>query len=323
MPTPVVVFTQQGLDALSATDELDPVLVDAADRSTWPDSARAVVAAGESTDGVLDVVRGVPGVEVVQILAAGVEAWLGKLPEGVTLVNGRGAHGGSTAEWAVTVLLALRRGIPGFVRQQDRHEWTEVRSPGLQGAHVLVVGAGDLGEQTRRRLDGFGCTITLVARTARDGVRGVDELPDLLPDADAVVLVLPLTDATRGLVDAAFLARMKDGAASSTAPGDPSSTPTRSSPSCRPGASWPGSTSPTPSPSPPTTRCGTRPACCSPRTSAGTPTARASARGRWPATSCSWSRVESGRRTPSARRTERTHQRRRTTRLVVLRAAAA
>lgn len=213
MPLPVIVFTQEGLDTLTGLDDLEPVLVDSSDRSTWPASARAVVTAGESTEGVLDVVEAVDGVEVVQTLSAGVEAWLGRVPEGVSLVNGRGAHGGSTAEWAVTVLLALRRGIPGFVRQQDRREWAEVGSPGLQGAHVLVVGAGDLGEQARRRLDGFGCTVTLVARTARDGVRGIDDLPDLLPDADAVVLVVPLTDATRGLVDAAFLARMKDGAA--------------------------------------------------------------------------------------------------------------
>ena len=212
MPITVVVFTQQGLDALSGVDELEPVLVDTADRSTWPQQARAVVTAGESPEGVLQVVEAVEGVEVVQTLSAGVEAWLGRLPEGVQLVNGRGAHGGSTAEWAVTVLLALRRGIPGFVRQQDAHEWREVGSPGLQGAHVVVVGAGDLGEQTRRRLDGFGCSVTLVGRTARDGVRGVDELPGLLPGADAVVLVVPITDATRGLVDAAFLARMKDGA---------------------------------------------------------------------------------------------------------------
>ncbi|MFC3688595.1 2-hydroxyacid dehydrogenase [Aquipuribacter hungaricus] len=213
MPSTVIVFTQEGLDALSGADELEPVLVDAGDRSTWPGSARAVVAAGASSDDVLEVVRAVEGVEVVQTLSAGVETWLGRLPDGVSLVNGRGAHGGATAEWAVTVLLAMRRGIPGFVRQQDRHDWSDAGSPGLQGAHVLVVGAGDLGEQTRLRLDGFGCTVTLVARTAREGVRGTDELPELLPDADAVVLVVPLTDATRGLVDAAFLARMKDGAA--------------------------------------------------------------------------------------------------------------
>ena len=213
MPSTVVVFTQEGLDALSGSDELHPVLVDVSDRTTWPPSARAVVAAGAPTGAVLDVVEAVAGVEVVQTLSAGVEAWLGRLPDDVSLVNARGAHGGATAEWAVTALLALRRGIPGFVRQQDRHDWSDATAPGLQGANVLVVGAGDLGEQTRRRLDGFGCTVTLVARTARDEVRGIDDLPALLPDADAVVLLVPLTESTRGLVDAAFLSRMKDGAA--------------------------------------------------------------------------------------------------------------
>ena len=53
---------------------------------------------------------------------------------------------------------------------------------------------------------------TRVARTARPGVHGIDELPGLLPDADVVVLIVPLTDQTRGMVDAAFLGRMRDGA---------------------------------------------------------------------------------------------------------------
>jgi phosphoglycerate dehydrogenase-like enzyme len=55
-------------------------------------------------------------------------------------------------------------------------------------------------------------SLTQVARTARPGVHGIDELPDLLPEADVVVLIVPLTDETRGMVDAAFLARMRDGA---------------------------------------------------------------------------------------------------------------
>jgi phosphoglycerate dehydrogenase-like enzyme len=59
---------------------------------------------------------------------------------------------------------------------------------------------------------GFDPEITYVARTARDGVRSTDELPELLPDADVVVLVVPVTPETTGLVDAAFLAAMKDGA---------------------------------------------------------------------------------------------------------------
>ncbi len=208
----VVVLSEPARSRLADVAGLDVVLVDLDDPSSYPSSARAVVTESESPQGLARLLVRVEGIEVVQILAAGVERWAGALPEGVSLVNARGAHGGSTAEWAVTALLAIRREIPTFVRQQQQREWTERRSAGLQGAHVVILGAGDLGEQTRLRLAGFGCRTTLVARTARDGVRPVTDLPELLPTADAVVVVIPLTDQTRGLVDAAFLAALPDGA---------------------------------------------------------------------------------------------------------------
>lgn len=212
-PLRVLVFSTAARDALDGVDELEPVLVDASDPSTFPDEAAALVAGRATPEEVGHVLDRVKGVSVVQLLSAGVEHWLGELPEGVDLVNARGAHGGSTAEWAVTALLALRREIPLFVEQQRTRTWRTRTSPGLQGAHVVVLGAGDLGEQTRRRIDGFDARVTLVGRTARDGVRAMSELPELLPTADAVVVVVPLTDETRGMVDAGFLASMPDGAA--------------------------------------------------------------------------------------------------------------
>lgn len=212
-PMRVLVLSADGRDALSDTPELDVVLVDAADPATFPTHARAVVAGRATPDEVALVLARVHDVEVVQLLSAGVEHWVGRLPEGVQLVNARGAHGGSTAEWAVTALLALRREIPLFVEQQRTRTWRGRTSPGLQGAHVLVLGAGDLGEQTRRRLDGFDARVTLVGRTGRDDVRALADVHELLPTADAVVVVVPLTDETRGMVDAGFLAAMPDGAA--------------------------------------------------------------------------------------------------------------
>ena len=78
------------------------------------------------------------------------------------------------------------------------------------------MGFGSIGRAIARRLRGFECEVVAVARTARevDGVpvHPVDALPELLPDADVVILIVPLTSATRGMVDAAFLARMRDGA---------------------------------------------------------------------------------------------------------------
>lgn len=211
-PMRVVVLSDEARTRLADVPGLDVVQVDIDDPTTYPSSARAVVAERESGDGLERLLDQVAGIDVVQVMSAGVERWAGSLPEGVSLVNARGAHGGSTAEWAVTVLLAVRREIAAFVQQQDRGEWAEQRSPGLQGAHVVILGAGDLGEQTRLRLSGFGCRVTMVARSAREEIKAVADLPDLLPTADAVIVVIPLTDETRGLVDAAFLAAMPDDA---------------------------------------------------------------------------------------------------------------
>jgi phosphoglycerate dehydrogenase-like enzyme len=79
---------------------------------------------------------------------------------------------------------------------------------------VLIVGAGSIGRAVERHLAPFDVTVSRVARTTRpaEDVHAVDKLPELLPHADVVVLLVPLTDATRGLVDASFLAAMPDGA---------------------------------------------------------------------------------------------------------------
>jgi phosphoglycerate dehydrogenase-like enzyme len=154
----------------------------------------------------------VPGLRLVQLLTAGAENWVGRLPEGVGLADCRGAHGGATAEWIVAAMLAVYRELPAFVRRQDQARWDQRQTPELAGKRVLIVGAGDVAEHTVRRLAPFEVATTLVGRRARDGVHGIEEVSDLLPHHDACVVVVPLTGATRGLVDAAFLAAMPDGA---------------------------------------------------------------------------------------------------------------
>lgn len=150
--------------------------------------------------------------EVVQTLTAGVDNLRDAVPDGVMLCNGRGIHDTSTAELALTLILASLRGIPEFVRAHERHEWRPKWRPALADRRVLLVGYGAIGEAVEARLAPFEVDVVRVARSARDGVHPIGELPDLLSSADVVVLLVPLTDATRGLVDAGFLARMKDGA---------------------------------------------------------------------------------------------------------------
>ena len=153
-----------------------------------------------------------PRLRVVQLLSAGAENFAGRLPEGVVLCNARGAHTPSTAEWAVTAALAAQRAIPFFVREQDAGRWSHSTHRSLVGARVLVIGAGDIGRAIGRMLAGFDVELTYVARTAREGVRAMSDLPELLPHADVVVLIVPVTAETRGMVDAEFLAAMPDGA---------------------------------------------------------------------------------------------------------------
>jgi phosphoglycerate dehydrogenase-like enzyme len=164
---------------------------------------------GELSDEVLGAL---PRLRLVQLMSAGAEKFVGRLPEGVWLCNARGAHTPSTAEWAVTAMLAAQRGIPHFTREQDAGRWSPRTEHSMVRARVLMVGAGDIGRAIGRMLAGFDVELTWVARTAREDVHGFDELPELLPYADVVVLIVPVTPQTTGMVDASFLAAMPDDA---------------------------------------------------------------------------------------------------------------
>ena len=162
-------------------------------------------------DASVEPITRMPRLRVVQTLTAGVDNVLPLLPEGVTLCNARGVHDASTAELVVGLIIASLRRIPEFVRAQAFGEWLHDRYDALADKRVLIVGYGSVGAAVERRLDGFEVDVVRVSRTARPGVESWDRLPALLPDSDVVVLLAPLTEQTRGMVDAAFLARMKDG----------------------------------------------------------------------------------------------------------------
>jgi phosphoglycerate dehydrogenase-like enzyme len=163
-------------------------------------------------DDPAQVVAMMPELKVIQLSSAGVDNVLRYVPDGVTLCDARGVHGGAVAEWVLTAILASLRDFPRFVRGQDAQRWEPTTTDELAGKRVLIVGAGDLGEQTARRLTPFDVQITMSARHAREGVHAQNELPDLLPAVDIVVLLVPLTKETTGLLDASLLAAMPDGA---------------------------------------------------------------------------------------------------------------
>lgn len=153
-----------------------------------------------------------PRLRVIQALSAGVEPWLPVVPPGVVLCNGRGVHGPSTAELAVTGVVTMLRDLPRLQAEQRAHRWVRADTDGLAGKNVLVLGAGDIGRRVAAAMTAFGAQVALVARRAREDVHALADLADLLPDADVVVVALPHTPETHGLVDAALLAALPDGA---------------------------------------------------------------------------------------------------------------
>ncbi|MEU8247953.1 2-hydroxyacid dehydrogenase [Nonomuraea sp. NPDC048916] len=161
---------------------------------------------------VAGTLAGMTSLRLLQTVTAGVEPYRPHMPEGAVLCNARGVHDAGTAEWAVGAMIAVLREFPGFVDAQRRGVWTYHHTGVLADSTVLIVGYGSIGAALERRLGGFEVEVVRVARGARDGVHAMEDLPGLLPAADVVVLLVPATPATAGMADAAFLARMKDGA---------------------------------------------------------------------------------------------------------------
>jgi phosphoglycerate dehydrogenase-like enzyme len=186
-----------------------------ADAATLPSDPAEVafwVPPFSSTVRASDLLPKLTGLRVVQLLSAGADNWVPHVPAGVQLCDARGVHDPSVAEWVLGAAIGSLRQFPAHARA---HSWaSSPPTPELTGKRVLIVGVGSIGQAVERRLAPFDVTVTRVARTARpeQDVYGVDDLPALLPKAEVVVLLVPLTGATRGLVDADFLAAMPDGA---------------------------------------------------------------------------------------------------------------
>ena len=158
---------------------------------------------------VLEQLPRLSRVSVVQVLSAGTDWIEPYLPPQATLCSARGARDAGVAEWIMGALL----GVTSQVLESARiRTWTKRSLIDLESWTVLVVGMGSIGRRVQRHLAGFGTEVIGVASRARDDLHGVDELAELLPRADAVVVLAPLTDATRRLIGARELAAMHDGA---------------------------------------------------------------------------------------------------------------
>jgi phosphoglycerate dehydrogenase-like enzyme len=156
-----------------------------------------------------------PELRVVQVRSAGVDWIVDRIPEGVTLCGARGTRDRAMAEWVVAALLADLKGVRPFAEAQAARRWKRLDIGDLSTLKVVILGYGASGEETARLLAPFGTEVRGVARRVRPedpNVYALEELPELLAWADALVNLLPHTKATHKIVDAQVLAQLPDGA---------------------------------------------------------------------------------------------------------------
>lgn len=165
------------------------------------------------------VLSRMPRLRLVQLLTAGFDGLPEVLGPDIALSNAVGVHDTSTAELALTLTLASLRSIPEFVVNQRSGTWAEPRvHDALADRHVVILGYGAIGRAVAARLVPFEVRLTAVATRPRQGdehvdiVRGLSDLPGLLPDADVLIVAVPLSAATEGLIGGEVLAALPDGA---------------------------------------------------------------------------------------------------------------
>jgi phosphoglycerate dehydrogenase-like enzyme len=174
------------------------------------------------------------GVKVVQTMMAGVDWITPWIPKDVVLCDGRGIHDISTSEWVLTAILSALKRFPTYRDMQVKQSWRgqasvsdgfrneagpqvgvyRVLGEDLADKTVLIVGYGSIGAAIEARLKPFGVKVLRVARNAKlePEVAAVTDLHRLIPAADIVVAILPLTPETHGLFGVVELGLMKRGA---------------------------------------------------------------------------------------------------------------
>jgi phosphoglycerate dehydrogenase-like enzyme len=179
---------------------------------------------GDSPDGLSRSVRRAPGLKWVQATSAGAgeqvqaaELTRDELAR-VIVTTAAGVHAGPLAEFALLGLLAFAKGLPRLLDDQRAHRWGHYPVGELSGRTLLVVGLGQIGAEVARLASAFGMRVIGLNRSGSgswpyvDRVAGIDALEQWLPEADAIVISVPLSTGTSGLLDAGAIARIKPGA---------------------------------------------------------------------------------------------------------------
>ena len=164
----------------------------------------------------LENVRKAPNVKVVQTQTTGFDGMIDLIGDRADINTAAGVHAAATAEMALGLAIASLRGFPQSVRDQQQGRWNPQQWPGLADRTVGLVGVGGIGEEIRKRLEPFEVNLLRFGSTARTDEHGevfaTSELAARAPEIEVLILIVPLNDSTRHLVDAQLLAKLPDGA---------------------------------------------------------------------------------------------------------------
>lgn len=167
--------------------------------------------------------RKAPRLKWLHVFNAGVDhpIYASILERGVRLTTSSGATAEPIAQTAITGMLMLARGFPRWLAAQQQHHWSRMTPgefpPDLRGQVMLIYGMGKIGREIARLARLLGLRVVGVRRSGApcdeaDELHTPDQLAALLPQCDWLVLACPLTDETRGIIDAAMLAQLPRGA---------------------------------------------------------------------------------------------------------------
>jgi D-2-hydroxyacid dehydrogenase (NADP+) len=173
----------------------------------------------------IDILRTAPDMKWAHIFPAGADShvYVDMLKQGVRITSSAGANSDVVAHSALSGLLALARSLPRSMDAQRRHAWEPLFGANeprdLLGQRAVVIGLGPIGQEIGKLCHALGLSVVGVRqRAGLPAPAGFErsvtyqELPSVLPQADWLILCCPLSDITRGMIDAAKFALLPDGA---------------------------------------------------------------------------------------------------------------
>jgi phosphoglycerate dehydrogenase-like enzyme len=160
----------------------------------------------------LDVVPKMSRLKYLQMPNAGYDDALAYVRPGMTMCNATGVHDDSTAELAVGLALASRRGFGEFAKDQASAIWNHRRFTSFSDSKIGIIGFGSIGKTVAKNLSGFSVQVIAFSKSGRDGSLTIDQLDEHLPMLDIVILILPLNAETKHMFNSHRLSLMKDGA---------------------------------------------------------------------------------------------------------------